>query len=277
MLSVGLACELLSKNSNKSAAVLRYFHLRIIFLVSPDKYFHGFHPASRDATKSRRPKRKAACLRNYTVDELPYDFIEESGDEQNENPYFPGLGRENKENQISSPPISVRPDQSPADAKNQIESEKDFMARHTSEIKEANKMIANSVLSIFDRLGRSVHGALKNFNDPTKADQTPNLFVPLPLYNSVIRTILGELAGRQIRLDDYDVYQIHSRANIERVVRGEYLQATWGSVITTVRTSPEYPFNIRYSKSSENMKCIFVASAKTPDGTLVLSYNQKLV
>ncbi|GAB5357050.1 hypothetical protein AAMO2058_000340800 [Amorphochlora amoebiformis] len=156
-------------------------------------------------------------------------------------------------------------------------SEKDFMARHTSEIKEANKMIANSVLSIFDRLGRSVHGALKNFNDPTKADQTPNLFVPLPLYNSVIRTILGELAGRQIRLDDYDVYQIHSRANIERVVRGEYLQATWGSVITTVRTSPEYPFNIRYSKSSENMKCIFVASAKTPDGTLVLSYNQKLV
>ncbi|GAB5371571.1 hypothetical protein AAMO2058_001591700 [Amorphochlora amoebiformis] len=112
------------------------------------------------------------------------------------------------------------------------------MARHTSEIKEANKMIANSVLSIFDRLGRSVHGALKNFNDPTK---------------------------------------IHSRANIERVVRGEYLQATWGNVITTVRTSAEYPFNIRYSKSSENMKCIFVANAKTPDGTLVLSYNQKLM
>mmetsp|Transcript_25467 Transcript_25467/g.40226 ORF Transcript_25467/g.40226 Transcript_25467/m.40226 type:complete len:97 (-) Transcript_25467:419-709(-) len=73
------------------------------------------------------------------------------------------------------------------------------MLRYTFELKDASKFLANCILSIFDRLGRSVHAVLKNFNDPTKADETPNLFVPLSLYVVIIRRILGDLAvGRYV-------------------------------------------------------------------------------
>ncbi|GAB5368817.1 hypothetical protein AAMO2058_001352200 [Amorphochlora amoebiformis] len=51
-----------------------------------------------------------------------------------------------------------------------------FILRYTSELKDASKFLANCILSIFERLGRSVHAVLKNFNDPTKADETPNPF-----------------------------------------------------------------------------------------------------
>ncbi|GAB5371582.1 hypothetical protein AAMO2058_001592600 [Amorphochlora amoebiformis] len=146
--------------------------------------------------------------------------------------------------------------------------------RYTSELKDASKFLANCILSIFDRLGRSVHAVLKNFNDPTKADETPNLFVPLSLYVVIIRRILGNLAGRKIRLDDCEVFRIHTRANTQRIVRREYLEASWGR--RPVQSTPDYPFNIRYSRTSEDLKCIFVAVAKRANGTMVLSYTQKL-
>eukprot|EP00954_Amorphochlora_amoebiformis_P011914 930818-Amorphochlora_amoeboformis.AAC.1 len=37
------------------------------------------------------------------------------------------------------------------------ESDDQFILRYTSELKDATKFLANRILSIFDRLGRSVH------------------------------------------------------------------------------------------------------------------------
>ena len=142
------------------------------------------------------------------------------------------------------------------------------------------RILSNATLSYFDKLGRSVHGVLKNVNDPTRADQTLDIFLPLPLYKSYVKPVLMDLASRTYRLNKCQVHVFEDRVRLNKIIPEDQLAATWGegeSLQTTrVLSTSMYPFNVRCSSCSENLRAMFVANARNSDGTFVLSYTQRL-
>ncbi|GAB5361049.1 hypothetical protein AAMO2058_000681400 [Amorphochlora amoebiformis] len=131
-----------------------------------------------------------------------------SGDEQEENPHFSGLGRENKDRKVSVV-LTARP--------------------------------------------WRAHLKFRMW----KKSATTSSCCATP--------------GRKIRLDDYEVFQIHTRANTQRIVRREYLEASWGR-------RPIYPrLPLQYSllQGLREPQMHLVAVAKRANGTLVLSDTQK--
>lgn len=141
---------------------------------------------------------------------------------------------------------------------------------------ETKKIFTNVSLSYLDKIGKSVRAALKNENDPTSAYETPNLFVPSEFYCKVMKPLFNHYAAKTFRLNKYIVHAVDNGEIMSDLLQEDNLSATWGSVTTRVLSTPNYPFNFRYSKDSECLKCIFVANARRGDGTIVLSYNQRL-
>ena len=152
----------------------------------------------------------------------------------------------------------------------------DLLRSNLDKVKNPSKMLAGCVLSVFDRVAKSVYSVLKNYNDPKNADMIPNLYVPSPLFEAGIKPILKGLSTRTFKLNEYLVFAITTEDALRTLLPAEYLTATWDDVTTTVLASAGYPFNVRCSKSSQNIKCIFVANARHKNGEMVLKYDQNM-
>ena len=138
------------------------------------------------------------------------------------------------------------------------------------------KTMQNALFQCLDRLGRSVHKTLQDKNDPTKVQETPNLFVPVDFFKGCMRTSLQFFSQRSFMLNRNFVCVHCNRSKLNEVMQEGHLRAEWETVNTRVLSTSAHPFNIRCNPRQGNLKCIFVANARKRDGTLVVQCDQRL-
>ena len=93
----------------------------------------------------------------------------------------------------------------------------DTAKKLAEDVKNPAKATANSGLAVLDKLGRTVRGALKDMNDPSKPHKTSSVFLPAALCDAFVAVMLRGLASNTFRLNSCNVHAFHDRQRLEKV------------------------------------------------------------
>lgn len=95
----------------------------------------------------------------------------------------------------------------------------------TTTMANTKKTLQNVLFEYLDRLGKSVYQTLQDRNDPTKVQETPNLFVPVDFFRGCMRASLQFFIQRHFLLNNNIVHVYHKRGKLNEVIQEDALRA----------------------------------------------------